>query len=149
MRQGDKNAPSTFQNAINTLFQDELGIFVYIYIDDIFIFSKTYKEHVNHVRRVLQKLRDNQFFADRKKSQFLPKELSILGHVITRRGIQPVLGRVRKILNWPTSSNIKELKSFLGIVNYCSQFAPHLATISSLLTTMAGSTANWDWTHTH
>jgi len=49
MQQGDKNAPSTFQNAMNTLFQDELGIFVYIYIDDIFIFSKTYKEHVNHV----------------------------------------------------------------------------------------------------
>jgi len=99
IQQGDKNAPSTFQNAMNTLFQDELGIFVYIYIDDIFIFSKTYQEHVNHVRHVLQKLRDNQFFADQKKSQFLPEELSILGHMITRRGIQPVPGRVRKILD--------------------------------------------------
>jgi len=79
----------------------------------------------------------------------VPEELSIFGHVITRRGIQPVPDRVRKILDWPTSSNIKELKSFLGIVNYCSQFAPHLATISSSLTAMAGSTANWDWTHTH
>jgi len=69
--------------------------------------------------------------------------------VITRRGIQPVPARVRKILDWPTPSNIKQLKSFLGIVNYCSQFAPHLATISSPLTTMAGSTANWDWTYMH
>ena len=58
-------------------------------------------------------------------------------------------GRVRKILDWPTPSNIKELKSFLGIVNYCSQFAPHLATISSPLTAMTGSTASWDWTHTY
>jgi len=56
MQQGDKNAPSTFQNAMNTLFQDELGVFVYIYIDDISIFSKIYKEHVNHVRHVLKKL---------------------------------------------------------------------------------------------
>jgi len=56
MHQGNKNAPSTFQNAMNTLFQDELRIFVYIYIDDIIIFSKTYKEHVNHVRHGLQKL---------------------------------------------------------------------------------------------
>jgi len=78
MQQGDKNAPSTFQNAMNTLFQNELGIFVYIYIDNIFIFSKTYKEHVNYIRHVLQKLRDNQFYTDRKKSQFLPQELSIL-----------------------------------------------------------------------
>jgi len=60
-----------------------------------------------------------------------------------------VPGRVRKILDWPTPSNIKELKSFLGIINYCSQFAPRLATISSPLTAMAGSTANWDWTHPH
>jgi len=87
MQQGDKNAPSTFQNALNTLFQDELGIFVYIYINDIFIFRKSYKELVNHVRHVLKKLRDNQFYANWKKSQFLPEELSILGHVITRRGI--------------------------------------------------------------
>jgi len=144
MQQGNKNASSTFQNAMNTLFQDELRIFVYIYIDDIFTFIKSYKEHVNYVRHVLQKLRDNQFFADRKKSQFLPKELSILGHVITRGGIQPVPSRVRKILDWPTPSNIRELKSFLGIVNYSSQFAPHLATISSPLTAMAGSTVNWD-----
>jgi len=128
---------------MNTLFQDELRIFVYIYIDNIFIFRKTYKEHVNYVRHVLQKLRVNQFFTNRKKSQFLPEELCILGHVITRRGIQPVPGRVRKILDWPTPSYIKELKSFLGIVNYCSQFAPYLATISSLLTAMAGSTVNW------
>jgi len=77
---------------MNTLFQDELTIFVYIYIDDTFIFSKTYKEHINHVRHVLKKLQDNQCYADRKKSQFLPEELSILGHVITTRDIQPVPG---------------------------------------------------------
>jgi len=97
----------------------------------------------------LKKLRDNQFYTDRKKSQLLLEELSILGHAITRRGIQPVLGRVRKILDWPTPSNTKELRTFLGMVNYCSQFALQLATISSPLTAMAGSTANWDWTHTH
>jgi len=74
MQQGDKNALWTFQNAMNTLFQDQLGIFVYIYIDDIFIFSKTYKEHINQVRHVLKKLRENQFFADRKKSQFLHQQ---------------------------------------------------------------------------
>jgi len=57
--------------------------------------------------------------------------------------------RVRKIRDWPTPSNIKELKSFLGIINYCSQFALHLATISSPLTAIAGCTVNWDWTHAH
>jgi len=68
MQQGDKNTPSTFQNAMNTLFQDELGICVDIYIDNIFIFSKDNKEHVNHVKYVLKKLQDYQFYADQKKS---------------------------------------------------------------------------------
>jgi len=68
IQQGDKNVPSTFQNAINTLSQDELRVFVYVSIDNIFIFSKTYKEYVNHVRHVLKKLRDNQFYTNRKKS---------------------------------------------------------------------------------
>ena len=91
---------------------------------------------------MLKKLQDNQFYADRKKSQFLCEELSILGHIITRRGIQAVPGRGRKILDWPTPSNIKELRTFLGIVNYCSQFALQSATISSPLIAIAGSTAN-------
>jgi len=70
-QQGDKNAPSTFQNTMNTILQDELGIFVYIYIDDIFIFSKTYKDHVNYISHVLQKLQYNYTSTDQKKSQFL------------------------------------------------------------------------------
>jgi len=97
---------------------------------------------------VLKKSRDNQFYADQKKCQFLPEELSILGHAITRRGIQLAPGQVRKILDWPTSSNTKELQTFLRMVNYYSEFAPQLATISSPLTAMVESTANWDWTYT-
>jgi len=90
MQQGDGNAPATFQNIMNNLFKNELGISVYIYIDDIFIFSKTYKEHLHHVRTVLQRLRENKFYANKEKSQFMPGVLQCLGHVITQRGISPI-----------------------------------------------------------
>jgi len=87
MLQGDCNAPATFQNIMNNLFKHELGISVYIYIDDIFIFSKTYKEHLHHVRTVLQRLRENKFYAHKEKFHFMPGVLQCLGHVITQRGI--------------------------------------------------------------
>jgi len=89
MQQGDCNALTTFQNIMNNLFKHELGISVYIYIDDIFIFSKTYKEHLHHVRTVLQRLRENKFYANKEKCQFMPGMLQCLGHVITQRGISP------------------------------------------------------------
>jgi len=101
MQQGDCNAPATFQNIMNNLFKHELGISVYIYINDIFIFSKTYKEHLHHVRTVLQRLRENKFYANTEKSQFMPSMLQCLGHVITQRGISPIQKSVQKILDWP------------------------------------------------
>jgi len=90
IQQGDYNAPATFQNIMNNLFKHELGISIYIYIDDIFIFSKTYKEHLHHVRTVLQRLRENKFYTNNQKSQFMPGVLQCLGHVITQRGISPI-----------------------------------------------------------
>ena len=68
MQQDDCNAPATFQNIMNNLFQQEFGISVYIYIDNVFIFSKTYKKHLHHLRTVLQRLRKNQFYANKEKS---------------------------------------------------------------------------------
>jgi len=107
MQQGDCNAPATFQNIMNNLFKHELGISVYIYIDHIFIFSKTYKEHLHHVRTVLQSLRENEFYANKEKSQFMPGVLQCLGHVITQRGISPIQKSVQKVLDWPQLQNRK------------------------------------------
>jgi len=68
MQQGDCNAPATIQNIMNNMFKHKLGISIYIYIDDIFIVSKTYKEHLHHIRTVLQRLRENKFYANKEKS---------------------------------------------------------------------------------
>jgi len=82
MKQRYGNAPATLQNIMNNLFKHELEISVYISIDDIFIFSKTYNEQLHHVRTVLQRVRENKFYTNKKKSQFMPGVLQCLGHVI-------------------------------------------------------------------
>ena len=68
---------------MNNLFKHELEISIYIYIEDIFIFSKTYEEHLHYVRTVLQRLRENKFYAHKEKSQFMPGVLQYLDYVIT------------------------------------------------------------------
>jgi len=134
---------------MNNLFKHELGISVYIYIDDILIFSKTYKVHLYHVRTVLQRFRENKFYANKEKSQFMPGMLQCLGHVITQRGISPIQKSVQKILHWPQPQNRKMLQEYMGMVNYLGHLIPHLADMAAPLTEMAGATATWDWTPTH
>jgi len=134
---------------MNTVFKDELGIYVFVYIDDIFIYSNTKKEHDEHVRSVCRKLRKFKFYSNREKSQYLPMELQVLGHLVTRRGISPIHQSVTNILQWPIPQNRSQLQSFLGMVNYFSRFMPHLVSLAAPLTEMAGATATWDWTPTH
>ena len=59
--QGDMNAPATFVRAIEDLFHDELGKFIWIYIDDIFIFSNSFEEHIEHVQHACRKLKEHKF----------------------------------------------------------------------------------------
>jgi fructose-specific phosphotransferase system IIC component len=59
---GLTNAPATFQSVMNNMLRPYVGKFVVVYLDDILIFSKTAKEHLSHLRQVLQTLRENQFF---------------------------------------------------------------------------------------
>jgi len=148
IQQGECHAPDTFQNIMNNLFKYVLGICVHIYIDDIFIFSKTYKEHLHHVRTVLQRLRENNFYANKEKPQFMPSVLQFWGHVITWRGISPTQKSVQKILDWPQPQNRKILQQYMGMVNYLGHLIPHLADMAAPLTEMAGAIATWDWTPT-
>jgi len=134
---------------MNNLFKHELGISVYIYIDHIFIFSKTYKEYLHHVRTVLQRLRENKFYTNKEKSQFMPSVLQCLGHVLTPRGISPIQKSVQQILDWPQLQNSKMLLEYMGMENYLGHLIPHLADMAAPLTEMAGATATWDWTPTH
>ena len=75
---------------MNPVFNDELGIYVFVYIDDIFICSNTKKEHNEHVKNVCRKLRKFTFYDNREKSQYLPTELQVLVHLVTRREISPL-----------------------------------------------------------
>jgi hypothetical protein len=84
---GLTNAPATFMDLMNRVFKAYLDQFVVVFIDDILIYSRTEEEHVEHLRIVLQTLREHKLYAKLKKCDFWLSKVSFLGHIISREGI--------------------------------------------------------------
>ena len=137
--------PATFVRVMEDLFHDELGKFIWIYIDDIFSFSDNFEKHIEHVEHACRKLKEHKFYANPKKSVFFAAKLDILGDMIDNKGIHPAPEKIRSIMDWTRPNNQKELQKFNGMVNYISQFMPHAATITAPLTELTGD-AEWLWT---
>src|ERR1700722_10163065 len=87
MQQGDCNAPATFQRLMTVIFQEYIGRFVHVYLDDIFVFSDSMKEHEKHLRLVFDKLRKAQLFLEESILDLYSKKIDCLGHIIDDRGI--------------------------------------------------------------
>src|SRR5436305_9652298 len=87
MQQGDCNLPSIFMQIINYILQAFLGIFIFVYLDDIFIYSDTLEDHIDHIKQVCLKLHKYQLYTSAKKSQFFADKLEILGYYIDNQGI--------------------------------------------------------------
>jgi len=87
MQIGDCNAPVTFQRIMTAIFQDFIGQFVHVYLDDIFVFSSSQEEHEEHLKMVFDKLREWEFFLEKSKLDLYSKKLECLGHFIDDKGI--------------------------------------------------------------
>jgi len=148
MMQGDMNVQATFVRVMEDLFHKELGEYVWVYIDNIFIFSDTFKDHIQHVTAVYNKLRKAGFYANQKKSMFFAEKLEILSHMIDEDGLHHAGAKIHSILDWTRPKNQKELEPFNGIVNYILQFLPHAAAMTATLTELTGN-AEWLWTDLH
>jgi hypothetical protein len=115
---GLTNAPAYFMNLMNKVFMEYLDKFVVVFINDILIYSKNDRDHEEHLRLVLQKLRYNQLYAKYSKCEFWLDEVSFLGHIISNGGISVDPGKVREIVGWKLPSSVTEIRSFLGLAGY-------------------------------
>jgi hypothetical protein len=115
---GLTNAPAYFMYLMNKVFMEYLDKFIVVFIDDILIFSKNEEEHDEHLRLVLQKLRENQLYAKLSKCEFWLKEVLFLGHIISEGGISVDPSKVESVLSWNTPQNVSDIRSFLGLAGY-------------------------------
>lgn len=116
MLYGLSSAPSVFQCLINDVLRDMLGQFVIAYINDILVYSPTYKTHVNHVHQVLKKLLDHQLYIKGEKCEF-HQCILFLGYVISPEGVSIDETKV-VVEQWPTPYSVKKLQCFLIFTNF-------------------------------
>ncbi|CAA0825703.1 Uncharacterized mitochondrial protein AtMg00860, partial [Striga hermonthica] len=119
---GLSNAPAVFMDLMNHIFHPCLDQFVIVFIDDILIYSKSQKEHEEHLRVVLETLRREKFFAKFSKCEFWLQRVAFLGHVITQAGIEVDPSKVSAVQNWSTPRSPSEVRSFLGLAGYYRRF---------------------------
>ncbi|GBG79184.1 hypothetical protein CBR_g28900 [Chara braunii] len=106
---GLMNAPATFQAAMTTEFRHMLDRFVLIYLDDILVYSPSLDEHVEHLRTVLERLRQAKYKANRDKCEFARQELEYLGHYVTPQGIRPLADKIEALCVWPEPTNTTDV----------------------------------------
>lgn len=109
------NALETFMSLMNSIFHPYLDKFVLIFIDDILIYSKNLKEHL---RIVLQVLRENQLYDKHSKCDFYKNQIQCLGHIISSEGIVVNLEKIITIMNWTVPKNVTNIRSFMGLESY-------------------------------
>ena len=95
MQMGDCNAPSTFQQLMTAIFQEFLRRFVHVYLDNIFIYSKSIREHIDHIMKVRQQLKESQFYLSKSKLDLFSDKTDCLGHVIDDNCIHAELDKMR------------------------------------------------------
>jgi hypothetical protein len=112
---GLTNALAYFMDLLHKVFMEYLDRFVVVFIDDILIYSKSESDHEEHLRLVLQKLRDNELYAKFSKCEFWIGEVPFLGHIISNGGILVDPAKVKEIMEWRVPTTVTEIRSFLGL----------------------------------
>ncbi|KAL0540047.1 hypothetical protein IC582_024275 [Cucumis melo] len=142
---GLTNAPAVFMDLMNRVFREFLDTFVIVFIDDILIYSKTEAEHEEHLRMVLQTLRDNKLYAKFSKCEFWLKQVSFLGHVVSKAGVSVDPAKIEAVTGWTRPSTVSEVRSFLGLAGYYRRFVENFSRIATPLTQLTRKGAPFVW----
>ncbi|KAK1606824.1 hypothetical protein QYE76_030497 [Lolium multiflorum] len=142
---GLTNAPAIFMNIMNKIFMPCLDKFVIVFIDDILIYSKDKAEHAEHLRIVLQTLREHQLYAKFSKCEFWLDQVEFLGHVISKDGIAVNPSKVASVLDWEAPKNVKEIRGFLGMAGYYRRFIEGFSKIAGPMTKLLRKNTPFVW----
>jgi hypothetical protein len=128
---GLKNAPPSFQRIMNSVVVNGNSSYCLVYLDDIIIFSKTFKEHLQHVEHILASLHRYKFQLNPAKCAFFLNEMDYLGHHINSNGLSPLDDKIKAILQLPIPKNLKEANHFIGAIGWYRKFIKDFAQIAA------------------
>jgi hypothetical protein len=123
------NESFTFQNFMNDTLMNYLNEFVVAYLDDIIVYNNNKKKHIQHVRKILQRLRETNIQIDVNKCEFHTNETKFLDMIVDRDEIKMNFEKIKAIVEWDTSNHLKEIQTFLKFVNIYRRFIKNFSKI--------------------
>ena len=109
------NAPATFLDLMNRVFEDYLDKFIIVFINDVLVYSKIKEEHEEHLWAILQRLTEKKLYAKFKKCEFFLEKVSFLGHIVSKEGILMDLSKIKAVSSWKQPTTVIEVRSLLGL----------------------------------
>jgi hypothetical protein len=119
---GLKNATSTFTRTMSEVFKDLGSRFLKVFVDDLNVHSESWGEHLQHLDAVLCKLREVNLKLNPSKCCFAAKTITFLGHVVSKEGTRPDLGKVEVVVHFPIPKTVTSVRSFLGLTGYYQKY---------------------------
>lgn len=143
--QGYSGSPAIFQKAVFETLGDMAWKSAMPYIDDVIIYSKSFKDHLRHLEELFTKLANAGFYLKLRKCEFLMQEMEYLGHKISINGISPSAEKIQAILKMPVPKNSKGVKRFLGLGSYYRRFIPKFAERTTNMRRLTRSKVKFEW----
>ena len=149
MQQGDCKAPATFQWLMTIIFQDYIGRFIHVYLDNIFVYSNSIEEHEQHLELIFDKLCQAHLYLEESTLNLYSKRMDCLGHLIDDCSIHADSNKMSRICGWCTPRNKDDVQRFLGLVQYLAHFMPDISAYTGLLATIQKNSHPFLWKPMH
>ena len=138
-------APSVFARLMQKVLKSLLGVCATTYLDDIGLYADTVTAHLARIGQTLEALKQQGLFANFSKCAFLLRRMEFLGHIVSETGIEVDPSKVSAIADWPQPSNVSQLRSFLGLINYYREYIENFAHRAGALTLLLSATVPFAW----
>jgi len=140
------NAGSTFQKVMDLALNGLNFNMCLVYLDDIIEYSADVNEHIDRLEKLFDRLRSATLKLKLSKYKLLRSELSFLGHVVSNKGVGTDPEKICAVQDWPVQTEVKEVRSFLGLASYYKKFVPSFTALAVPLHALTGKNKRFDWT---
>ncbi|MEW8544975.1 MAG: reverse transcriptase domain-containing protein [Candidatus Thiodiazotropha sp.] len=140
------NSPSVFERLMERVFAGLTFLILLIYLDDIIVYSKTFEEHLENLRVVLERLKKSNLKLNPKKCNLLCNKVAFLGHEVSEQGISTDPAKIEAVKDWPQPNTATEVRQFVGLASYYRKFIPNFATVCKPLHKLTEKNCSFVWT---
>ncbi|KAG1257677.1 hypothetical protein G6F68_009191 [Rhizopus microsporus] len=138
-------ASDTYQRMMSSLMAPFIGRFVFVFIDDIIVYSKNIDEHLTHLRTVFETCNAANLRLKRSKCHFACESVEYLGHIVSAKGVLPTSRNVSKLTEMKTPSCVSEVRSLLGTTNYYRRYIQNYAALMRPITRLLKKEETFIW----